>query len=221
MGGLLFGVWALLGLPATATAARTDGCLNHCTLEKNAAGELESLCVCSEKKFTVQADNIFALRSHSAARYRQELEKRLSGATPAEKAAVAANSCAAAAGADRPANELRLLAGLAERPLCECVGARVFFPVRRECKVTPAGVTLCHFELERAVSSRVGPVRAPTLYDYQACIAARANYKRPETCKAVRCTDQPRACGSGTELVNVADTESCCPIFECRKGGES
>ncbi|MGZ3707137.1 MAG: hypothetical protein ACXVA8_13995, partial [Bdellovibrionota bacterium] len=57
----------------------------------------------------------------------------------------------------------------------------------------------------------------PSLHDYQSCVADRLNYRRPETCEGVVCQDQPRSCALGQELVNLADSESCCPVFECRE----
>jgi hypothetical protein len=200
-------------------AMNSAPCLSHCSLERDDDGRASVLCSCLEKKYSGR-DNFFGLMKRSPDRFEGEIQRRLRGANSLETAAVAGNSCALDVSAShahpRPASTFVHLASLSMRPTCECVRNRVQFPVSRSCAFTKAGQVLCQFDLALNNLAHEGPVRAGTLHDYQACAAARINYRRPETCAAVVCEDQPRECPLGQELVNVADPESCCPSFECR-----
>lgn len=202
---------------------RTSACLSHCSLERDESGRFAVECSCGEKKYPGH-DSFFGLKARYPDKFEGELRHRLRGASPSEIAAVDSNSCAAevklARERPRAADEFLGLVTLAMRPTCECVRNRVHFPVRRACSGTAAGQVLCEFDLFAVPSDRIGPVRNSTLHDYQACAAARLNYRRPETCAGVVCRERPHDCPIGRELVNVADPEACCPSFECR-GEES
>lgn len=211
----------LLLLPGLAQGKGTgsDRCMDHCYLEKGEAG-YDVLCPCGERRFPHDGEGFFALKNRAPGRYATELAARLHGASAGEVALVDGDRCLDAVGESRanprPAKDFLGIVTLAQRPLCECVQARVHFRTSRRCETSVAGQLECRFELAPGEGGRAGPVRRPALQDYQACIAARLNYRAPASCEGSVCREGPRDCPTGKELVNVADAESCCPIFECR-----
>ena len=185
-----------------------ESCLNSCTIELGENGKTKTVCRCD------LPDSITKLWGKEAKpRSLKVWQSRLLGAKPEDLTQVATNACGSSAPAKRNPTELKSLAKLTQRPLCECVKARVYFPLRKSCTYTPAGETLCTFaRAERPVEK----ARAVSLYDYQSCVSDRQNYEPPASCGTGACPAGPTSCASNERLTNIADPESCCPVFVCQ-----
>lgn len=103
---------------------------------------------------------------------------------------------------------------LAKLPLCECVSNMMQIHKEKSCKKTSAGETLCDFAAnENKVKSKF---EYPNLYSYQVCLMRSETYERPGRCPASPCKADVPTCQQGESLFNVADPESCCPVFVCK-----
>jgi hypothetical protein len=180
---------------ANAKAPAAENCVNDCRIEKKDDGSLYIGCQCTKKNpWSAKSKEIF-------------FRTRLSGATPEEAKAIEQNLCATT----KAPEDLSKVRPLTARPFCECVSTRANFKAVVQCHKTRTGSTLC---LPRHLDEK--QKRKPALFDYLSCVVDRANYRKPESCKAETCDKTKPACRGETELVNIADPGACCPVFVCR-----
>lgn len=190
---MLFLLLSLVLGVGEANAARSvneDRCQQRCVREQSAAdGSWKVACSCERRGFR-------------------------------NPAAESSPPCLGAlASRERDADELRATLARGKQSLCECVAARVRFPVYRQCTRSQSGESYCRFSPDLARPSVVQALRRPTADDIHSCAVASANYEGPSTCRNVRCASAKPFCGEGTELVNIAEPDACCPIFVCRPAG--
>lgn len=182
----------IVGTPdaAAARSVNEDICQQRCVREKSVTdGSWKVRCSCERR----------GLRSPAAE------------ATPECLGALASR--------DRDPDELRATLARGKQALCECVAARVRFPVFRQCGLSQSGERYCQFTPDLKRPSLAKALRRPTADDIHSCAAASDNYEGPSTCRAVRCASAKPFCGEGTELYNIAEPDACCPIFVCRPVG--
>ncbi len=176
-----------------ASAARSvneDRCQQRCVSEKSALdGTWKVACSCDRRGFRNPAAE----------------------ATP--------DCLGAMASRERNPDELRATLARGKQSLCECVAARVRFPVFRQCTRSQSGESYCQFRPDLKRPSVVQALRRPTADDIHSCAVAAANYEGPSTCKGVQCASAKPFCGEGTELYNIAEPDACCPIFVCQPVG--
>ena len=199
--------WALFLFLVTspAQASKAVDCANSCSLEKRDDGSLHIACQCGKKPQKPWSSKSRAIFYSS----------QLTGATEAEAEAIKANACKNA----KPiGSDLKRLFTLANRPLCECVATRLYFGLEKECKRTAAGSVTCQLHYKPEPSTRP---RSPSLFDYESCVEARANYRKPASCEDVTCEKKKPECKKGEEWVNLADPEACCPVFVCHNRKKS
>ncbi|RZA05678.1 MAG: hypothetical protein EOP11_12280 [Proteobacteria bacterium] len=201
--------------PSTAvaqTSVTIDKCQEQCSLERDDTGRRYVNCSCAP--------------GSRARNFNREIASGVSTmrAFPVGDGQAFTASILACRGAEKAdhgfANlaELRVLASRQTLSLCECALVRTHFPVKRICARRQTGEIGCRFQPDEARPALRHAYRLPTTEDYQSCLAAAANYERPESCGTVsRCESRLPHCAAGEEASNEADPEACCPVFVCRK----
>ena len=212
-------VYLWLGLCAFALTANAkeltsvDPCEQTCTLEAGTDGQIEPVCTCKQIEKSKKS-----FEKASAWPSKTKLLEQLDGVSEKNISIVVQNSCQNLEHHFlHNTKDILIAADLSARPLCECVDVRLHFPVAKQCHTMVNGTDSCSFPIVKGKVSPE-PIRIATVYDYQSCIAKNSNYKKPVSCdEAKTCLAPPDNCDVGTELVNIADPESCCPVFVCVK----
>ncbi len=209
--GLFLAIVTLGLVPEISLAAGPmASCFNQCQLVKlNHSKEYSLTCACDKIVSKGEGDWLAGKNSSERADF---LRKKIMGISLDPYPELIDNSCRGQTKPVDPELAQKKL-DIAKLPLCDCVSTIQHFPKKKVCWRTPAGEVLCEFPVEKQATLPM-PV-APTLYAYQACLLKRETHQKPKSCPAKPCDEIPPTCTTGTKLVNLADPESCCPVFSC------
>lgn len=205
-----FFFWMSLFLFDETSWARSN-CLNQCQLVKMGTEENYSLsCSCEGKFLKGERD---WLTGKATGERRDYLKKKFIGISLDSYPEIANNSCKKKSLKEDTAL-LKKKLNLSNLSICDCVSTVQYFAKQKICRITSAGERLCEIatDSEKALKGSLDP----TLYAYQVCLMKKDTYKKPEKCPAKPCEERIPVCEEGKKLVNLADPESCCPVFSCQ-----
>ncbi len=197
-------------------AVAKGSCFNQCQLVKIARSNEYSLtCACEKNISKGESDWLAGKRSSERGDF---LRKKFIGLRISEYPEIVNNSCRSRvkkAGPELAKKKLEI----ANLPICDCVSTFQHFAKKKVCWRTPAGETLCDYPTDTR-SHLENPID-PTLYAYQVCLIKKETFKKADTCPAKPCEAKAPVCPAGTRLMNLADPESCCPVFSCEPFDQS
>ncbi len=206
-------MWLMFGfLFSISSPAQFANCLNHCQMVRLAdTNEFSLHCNCSKTLPRGEKDWLAQKGSPHRAEY---LRQKFIGLDLSNYPEVVENQCRQKVQLEAP-SVVRKKMDLAKLPLCECVSTIMQIQKEKSCRKTPAGEELCNFAAngDKVKSS----FEYPNLYSYQVCMMRSETYERPSRCPASPCKAELPTCSEGESLFNVADPESCCPVFVCKK----
>jgi hypothetical protein len=202
--------WISLFLIGEASWARSN-CLNQCQLVKVGAEDQYSLSCSCEDRF-LKGERDWQAGKSTAERI-DFLKKKFVGISLDKYPEIENNSCKKKSTKEEPSLLKRKKLGLSTLSICDCVSTIENFAKQKKCRITSAGERLCEFSTDAEKDLRAS--LDPTLYAYQVCLIKRETYRKPEKCAAKPCEEKIPVCEQGKKLMNLADPESCCPVFSC------